>query len=157
MMIWLYDYLYYLLQSSYIRVSADTDLDEIVKYVSLKWFKRSPKIILSLITGLCQFTTYKNQKQLNKFKRGIIKAAYSTDLVYVTNGYNIGISKLIGDAFREESLATRGCSESLPLFSSNYNDTVGTENEQLDKLMLIGIVSTSNLRLADEFRGGQVI
>ncbi len=96
---------------------------------------------------------YKNQKQLNKFKRGIIKAAYSTDLIYVTNGYNIGVTKLIGDAFREESLARRGCSEGLQFFS---NQTINSENE-LDKLTLIGIVSTTNLKNAHLFKEANVI
>ena len=140
--------------SNYIRISADADIDEVVKYIALKWLKRNPKIILSIITGLYHFKTYKNQKQLNKFKRGIIKAAYSTELIYVTNGYNIGVTKLIGDAFREESLARRGCTEGLQIFS-NSNDTNNTESE-LDKLMLIGIVSTSNLKNADLFKGAQV-
>jgi hypothetical protein len=72
----------------------------------------------------------------------------------VTNGYNIGVTKLIGDAFREESLARRGCSgEGMQFFS---NQTVSAESE-LEKLMLIGVVSTTNLKNAHLFRGGPVI
>ncbi len=123
-------------------------MDEVAKFVSVKWFRKNPKIILSIITGLCHFKTFKNQKHLNKFKRGIIKAAYSTELIYITNGYNIGVSKLIGDAFREESLARRSCSEGL--IFSNYNLSSSIDNE-LDKIVLIGIVSTSNLKHAELF------
>ena len=50
------------------RVSVDCDIEEIAKFIALKWLKRSPKIILPIITGLSHFKTWKNQKQLNKFK-----------------------------------------------------------------------------------------
>lgn len=71
------------------------------------------------------------------------KAAYTTELVYITNGYNIGVSKLVGDAFREESLARRTSSDAAP----NIN------MDEFEKLILIGIVSTSNLKNADLFKG----
>ncbi len=50
------------------RVSVDCDIEEVAKFIALKWLKRSPKIILPIITGLSHFKTWKNQKQLNKFK-----------------------------------------------------------------------------------------
>ncbi len=71
----------------------------------------------------------------------------------MTNGYNIGVTKLIGDAFREESLARRGCTEGLKFFS---NQTINSESE-IEKLMLIGIVSTTNLKNAHLFKGTPVI
>lgn len=144
------------------------------KFVSLKWLKRTPKIIIPIITGLSHFKTWKNQKQLNKFKRGIIKAAYTTELIYITNGYNMGISRLIGDAFREESLARRTTTNDY--FSSSkgmttaanssylhnhaagklgqadfFKDDSSKEAEELDKLVLIGIVSTSDLKYSELF------
>jgi hypothetical protein len=66
-------------------------------------------------------------------------------LWYITNGYNIGVSKLIGDAFREESLARRS------------NDSNSNQNlDPFDKLTLIGIVSTSDLRNKELFQGQEV-
>ena len=70
----LYTYIY-IIKSHYVRVSADADIEEVAKFISLKWLKKSPKIILPIITGLSHFKTWKNQKQLNKFKRGIIKVS----------------------------------------------------------------------------------
>ena len=67
------------------------------------------------------------------------QAAYTTDLWYITNGYNIGVSKVIGDAFREESLARR------------KNDTNTNTLDQFEKLTLIGIVSTSELKNKEIF------
>ena len=114
--------------------------------MGIKWLKRNPKIIIPIITGLNHFKIWKNQNKLNKFKRGIIKAAYTTELIYITNGYNIGVSKIIGDAFREESLANRTSS------SSSYESQAFCSTNEFDKLILIGIVSISNLKHSDLFR-----
>ena len=110
----------------------------------MKWLKRNPKIIIPIITGTKHFKIWKNQKKLNKFKRGIIKAAYTTELIYITNGYNSGVSKIIGDAFREESLANRTI--------SNYEAQSICNTNEFDKLIIIGIVSTSNLKNAELFK-----
>lgn len=58
-------------------MSVDSDIDEIGKFIASKWIKKNPKIIIPIITGLSHFQTWKNQKQLNKFKRGIIKVKKS--------------------------------------------------------------------------------
>lgn len=63
---------------------------------------------------------------------------------YITNGYNIGVSKVLGDAFREESLARR------------TNDTNTSAFDEFEKLTLIGIVSTSELRHEELLRESQV-
>lgn len=67
--------------------------------------------------------------------------------MYITNGYNTGISKIIGDAFREESLARRSdpCSNSSCLKES-----------QTDQAILIGILSTSELKNSQLLDGKQV-
>ena len=62
-----------LLQSSYVRVSVNSDIEDVVKFMATRWLKRSPKIILPIVTGLTHFKPWKNQKQINKFKRGLIK------------------------------------------------------------------------------------
>ena len=54
-------------------MSVDADIDEVAKFIFLKWFKKNPKIIITIITGLTHFKNWKNQKQLTKFKRGITK------------------------------------------------------------------------------------
>jgi hypothetical protein len=41
--------------------------------MAIRWLKRSPKIIIPIVTGLNHFKNWKNQKQINKFKRGLIK------------------------------------------------------------------------------------
>ena len=56
---------------------------------------------------------------------------------------------MIGDAFREESLARRTSNDS----TNNPNQNA----DEFDKLILIGIVSTSNLKNAELFNGLQVL
>ena len=73
-------------------------------------------------------------------KRGIIKAAYTTELIYITNGYNSGVSKLIGDAFREDSLARLRTTSDIAAASSNFS---AQQADEFEKLILMGIVSTS--------------
>jgi hypothetical protein len=63
-------------KSYYVRVSVDADVEEVAKFIATKWLKKSPKIIIPIITGLSHFKTWKNEKQLNKFKRGIIKVCF---------------------------------------------------------------------------------
>ena len=61
------------IKSEYVRVPYDYEVDVLAKYLANKWLKKNPSIIIPVITGLSHFKTWKNQKQLNKFKRGIIK------------------------------------------------------------------------------------
>ena len=127
------------------RVPFDAEIEDVAKFIGLKWLKRNPKIIIPIITGLKHFKIWKNQKKLNKFKRGIIKAAYTTELIYITNGYNTGVSKIIGDAFREESLANR-------TISNSYESPSSCSTNEFDKLIIIGIVSTSSLKQVELFK-----
>lgn len=72
-------------------------------------------------------------------------------MVYITNGYNLGVSKIIGDAFREESLARRTSNDVSPN-CANYGNQLPDE---LDKVILIGILSTSDLKNAELLNGSQ--
>jgi hypothetical protein len=60
-------------KSHYVRVSVNSDIEDVVRFMAIKWLRKSPKIIIPIVTGLSHFKSWKNQKQLNKFKRGIIK------------------------------------------------------------------------------------
>ncbi len=60
-------------KSVYVRVPVDVDIESLVRFMAIKWMRKSPKIILQVATGLSHFKPWKNEKQLNKFKRGIIK------------------------------------------------------------------------------------
>ena len=59
----------------------------------------------------------------------------------------MGVTKLIGDAFREESLARRAVDTSASAKGA----------DAFDKLTLIGIVSTSDLKNQESLIGTDVI
>lgn len=64
----------------------------------------------------------------------------------------MGVSKLIGDAFREESLTRRISYDTSPSYSYLYNSQ---NTDEFDRLVLMGIVSTSGLKHADLLTGAQ--
>jgi hypothetical protein len=66
------------------------------------WQMKSPQIIISIITGVTNFKNWKNQKLEEQFRRGLIKAANKTEMWFITNGINGGISAMVGEAFNEE-------------------------------------------------------
>ncbi len=68
------------------------------------------------------------------------KAAYTTDrLWYITRGTNDGINKVIGDAFREQIMSRRTTVDAVQ------------DQDQLENLILIGIVSVFGLRNRELF------
>lgn len=56
------------------------------------------------LKGITNFKNWKNQKLEEQFRRGIIKAANKTEMWFITNGINGGISAMVGDAFNEEKV-----------------------------------------------------
>ena len=59
----------------------------------------------------------------------------------------------MGDAFREESLTRRVSYDTSPSYSNSSEQNI----DELDRLVLMGIVSTSDLRHAELLKGTQVI
>ena len=54
-------------------------------------------------TGV-NFKNWKNRKLEDQFRRGIAKAARKTEMWFITNGINGGISAMVGDAYYEEKV-----------------------------------------------------
>lgn len=54
--------------------------------------------------GVTNFQNWKNKKLEEQFRRGIIKAANKTEMWFITNGINGGISAMVGEAFEEEKV-----------------------------------------------------
>ena len=74
----------------------------IPRFMTSIWQMKSPQIIISIITGVTNFKNWKNQKLEEQFRRGLIKAANKTEMWFITNGINGGISAMVGEAFNEE-------------------------------------------------------
>ena len=59
-----------------------------------------PKIILSITGGARNFTIDEATK--SAFKRGLLKAAKSTNSWIITGGSDVGVMKLVGDMINED-------------------------------------------------------
>jgi hypothetical protein len=113
-------------------------LKNIPKFMSTIWNMKSPQIIIPIITGVSNFKNWKNQKLEEQFKKGIIKAANKTEMWFVTNGINGGITEMIGDAINQErsSRVTSSIKNSINLESLNYTNSNELEVKPLSKTSL---------------------
>ncbi|XP_013792273.1 transient receptor potential cation channel subfamily M member 6-like [Limulus polyphemus] len=88
----------------FIRVSHNVAIEEVAEVVHQEWDLSSPRIVLVIVSNVARLTSWKNARQLENFQKGLIKAANTTNMWIVTNGTNIGATKVIGDAVRDEIL-----------------------------------------------------
>nr|UPO70949.1 sTRP4 [Mesobuthus martensii] len=88
----------------FIRVTHDINMEDVANVMMKDWQIGNPRIVLVVISNVLSLGGWKNTRQLDNFKKGLIKAANTTDLWIFTHGTNIGIVKVIGDAVHEELL-----------------------------------------------------
>jgi transient receptor potential cation channel subfamily M protein 2 len=73
-----------------------------VDFMYSSWKLYRPKIIISITGGAKNFDVKSNLK--NSLKKGIVKAALSTNAWLITGGTNEGIMRLIGESVKEQTL-----------------------------------------------------
>lgn len=73
-----------------------------VNFMFSCWKLYQPKIVISITGGAKYFDVKSNLK--NSLKKGIVKAALSTNAWLITGGTNEGIMKLIGEGVKEQTL-----------------------------------------------------
>ena len=69
------------------------------------WNLSRPHLIISVIGGGEKLVIPHRMK--NAFKRGLVKAAASTDAWIITGGRNVGVMRLVGEAIADEFLACK--------------------------------------------------
>ncbi|XP_076316396.1 transient receptor potential cation channel subfamily M member-like 2 isoform X3 [Tachypleus tridentatus] len=128
----------------FIRISHNIAIEEVAEVVYQEWDLSSPRIVLVIVSNVAPLTSWKNARQLENFQKGLIKAANTTNMWIVTNGTNIGATKVIGDAVRDELLhrQTLQCHK-------HPNQSVTPSNP----LTLIGISREDWLVYSDMFDG----
>ncbi|XP_033743894.1 transient receptor potential cation channel subfamily M member 1-like [Pecten maximus] len=125
----------------YVSVPEAADADDVATYMAKVWKKRTPNIILSLITSNRHYKHWKDQDLVHDFQTGIITAANTTEMWILTNGFDGGITKILGDAFKDEK--QRRKIPSLTKMSMKFVNKQKQEN--LPKLTVIGVVPKSLL------------
>lgn len=133
----------------YVTVSAETPSEEVTRFMGTYWKMRSPKIVLSVISGVKHFRPWKNNRLKEQFQKGITKAANTTEMWIITDGVDMAVSKMIGEAIKEER-ARRECKQ-LQL------SHLGQEKVQrFQKLTLIGVVPKNVITYSDLFQGNEM-
>ena len=91
-----------LINFKYIRIENETKPRDLIKFIYSEkgWNLPKPKLIISVTGGTKQFKMPNNMKIA--FKRGLIKAAVSTDAWIITCGINDALTRSVGDALAEE-------------------------------------------------------
>lgn len=132
----------------YVCVPTDTSVEDLADFMGLYWRMRSPKIVLSVVSGIKHFKGWKNPRLKEQFQKGIIKAANTTELWIITNGVDGGIAKTIGDAIHEEKIH-RISNRVQQAYSSIRSEST----LKLPKLTCIGIMPKNCITYENSFDG----
>ncbi|XP_077865498.1 transient receptor potential cation channel subfamily M member-like 2 [Saccoglossus kowalevskii] len=87
-------------KSPYIRVDNNTEPTLIWDLLINQWKMDKPKVLISVTGGAHDYHFKSRLKTL--FKEGLIKAAVSTGAWIITRGIDAGVSKIVGEAIKEE-------------------------------------------------------
>ena len=89
--------------AQYVRLSNDTHMQNVKKLVEDVWGmlknKRKPNLVISVIGGAKNINLH--GKKRDAIKEAILAAAQPTNAWLVTDGINIGCSKLVGEIVKE--------------------------------------------------------
>ncbi|CAF1116563.1 unnamed protein product, partial [Adineta steineri] len=86
----------------FLRLALDTPVAKVGKLLSEVWKTPPPRLIMSIIGGAKYFTL--SDRLESNFINGIIEVALKSDAWLITNGYNVGIVQLVGQAINKVKL-----------------------------------------------------
>ncbi|CAF0919426.1 unnamed protein product [Brachionus calyciflorus] len=88
--------------SKFIRVGQNTDMQKMIKLLFSIWNLEPPKLLISVTGGAQNFNLKSKLKDV--FRRGLVKAALSTNAWITSGGNNVGVMKYVGEAISVSSL-----------------------------------------------------
>ena len=103
-------------KAKYMKISDKVDPSTLLDHLFNSWNLNKPKLIISITGGAQKFDI--NLKTKEAFKKGLLKAAKTTNAWIITGGTNFGVMRLAGDAVVEDlhfgkitllGIATWGC------------------------------------------------
>lgn len=118
----------------------DAEVKDIADVMLTEWNLPVPRIAVFILSSVGELSTWHNGRQIGAFKKGLVKAALTTNMWLVTNGLDTGVSKLIGDAIENE-LNERS--------TFRANETAN----QANPFHVLGIVNDHNLAYSQQFFG----
>ncbi|CAG2187502.1 unnamed protein product [Mytilus edulis] len=132
----------------YVCVPWDATPYELTYFMERFWNMRSPKIVLSIMSGVRNEKIWKNPRLRDQFKKGLIKAANSTEMWIVTNGVDNGIASIVGEAVNEEKFIRTNSRVDL---SQLRPDAV----KKFHRLTVIGVIQKQKVIYNDQLDGSE--
>ncbi|GIY11161.1 LSDAT_euk domain-containing protein [Caerostris darwini] len=117
-------------------------IENILNVMTEEWNLQIPNIMLILVSDNASLSGWPDFKEQERFVKGLIKASNATSMWILTSGLNIGIMKVIGDAFQLD-------------FKKRYAQfcySQFTENNKMKKTPLIGVCRDTILTYYDKFK-----
>uniref|UniRef100_A0A663EW44 non-specific serine/threonine protein kinase n=1 Tax=Aquila chrysaetos chrysaetos TaxID=223781 RepID=A0A663EW44_AQUCH len=115
--------------AKYIRLSYDSNLDQLLHLMVKEWQMELPKLVISVHGGIQDFKLPSKVKQV--FSKGLVKAAETTGAWIITEGINSGVSRHVGDALkgRASPHLRKICAVGIPPWGiiENQRDLIGKD------------------------------
>ncbi|XP_009461905.1 PREDICTED: transient receptor potential cation channel subfamily M member 6 [Nipponia nippon] len=115
--------------AKYIRLSYDSNLDQLLHLMVKEWQMELPKLVISVHGGIQNFKLPSKVKQV--FSKGLVKAAETTGAWIITEGINSGVSRHVGDALkgRASPHLRKICAVGIPPWGiiENQRDLIGKD------------------------------
>ncbi|XP_048243432.1 transient receptor potential cation channel subfamily M member-like 2 [Haliotis rufescens] len=131
----------------YVCIPRDSTVDDVASYIAGGWRRRTPKIVLSVISSVQYFKAWENERSVDNFKRGLIQAANLTEMWILTDGLDRGVAKMIGNAVYQE-MARRKCQEMDAQVVKNVYMV-----EKVTKLTVLGVVNKEHIAYSEALSG----
>ncbi|KGL77531.1 Transient receptor potential cation channel subfamily M member 6, partial [Tinamus guttatus] len=115
--------------AKYIRLSYDSNLDQLLHLMVKEWQMELPKLVISVHGGIQNFKLTSKVKQV--FSKGLVKAAETTGAWIITEGINSGVSRHVGDALKGHAspYLRKICAVGIPSWGiiENRRDLIGKD------------------------------
>ncbi|XP_023800603.1 transient receptor potential cation channel subfamily M member 6 isoform X2 [Cyanistes caeruleus] len=115
--------------AKYIRLSYDSNLDQLLHLMVKEWQMELPKLVISVHGGIKNFKLPSKVKQV--FSKGLVMAAESTGAWIITEGINSGVCRHVGDALkgRASPHLRKICAIGIPPWGiiENQSDLIGKD------------------------------
>ncbi|KAJ8028966.1 Transient receptor potential cation channel subfamily M member 3 [Holothuria leucospilota] len=92
-------------RAKYLRLSHDTDVEDILQVLTDVWNLRLPKLLVEVTGGTKDFSLH--PELVRQFRKSIVRVAVTTGAWILTGGTNTGVMKHVGEALRDHSRRSR--------------------------------------------------
>nr|XP_042901467.1 transient receptor potential cation channel subfamily M member 2 [Parasteatoda tepidariorum] len=129
----------------FLKVNHDASMEDTGHVLTQEWKLETPRIVLVVMSNAAPLTNWTNTRQIKNFQKGLIRATNTTEMWILTNGINVGVSKIIGDAVQEEINRRNSKGHFQKLHCAKKNPS--------SKIVLIGVAREDLLNHGESFDG----